>query len=624
MSYNDNNNHYYDPNQQGGMPPHQGGEGYYQQQYDDMGQQPHQQDYYDPNAQYQQQPYDMDGYQDQANYGGQPMNAQGYNADPEAFSDFSYGGQTPGTPGYDQYGTQYTPSQMSYGGDPRSSGASTPIYGGQGQGYDPTQFNMSSNLPYPAWSADPQAPIKIEHIEDIFIDLTNKFGFQRDSMRNMFDYFMTLLDSRSSRMSPAQALLSLHADYIGGDNANYRKWYFSSQQDLDDSLGFANMTLGKIGRKARKASKKSKKARKAAEEHGQDVDALANELEGDYSLEAAEIRWKAKMNSLTPEERVRDLALYLLIWGEANQVRFTPECLCYIYKSATDYLNSPLCQQRQEPVPEGDYLNRVITPLYRFIRSQVYEIYDGRFVKREKDHNKVIGYDDVNQLFWYPEGISRIIFEDGTRLVDIPQEERFLKLGEVEWKNVFFKTYKEIRTWLHFVTNFNRIWIIHGTIYWMYTAYNSPTLYTKHYVQTINQQPLASSRWAACAIGGVLASFIQILATLFEWIFVPREWAGAQHLSRRMLFLVLIFLLNLVPPVYTFQITKLVIYSKSAYAVSIVGFFIAVATLVFFAVMPLGGLFTSYMNKRSRRYIASQTFTANYIKLKGLDRKSVV
>ena len=73
------------------------------------------------------------------------------------------------------------------------------------------------------------------------------------------------------------------------------------------------------------------KARKAAEEHGQDVDALANELEGDYSLEAAEIRWKAKMNSLTPEERVRDLALYLLIWGEANQVRFTPECLCVTF-----------------------------------------------------------------------------------------------------------------------------------------------------------------------------------------------------------------------------------------------------------------------------------------------------
>lgn len=616
MSYNDNNHNYYDPGQQ----QEHGQEAYYQQEaYDDMAQlQPHhQQEYYDPNAQYQQQPYDMDGYQNSQYMQGGPQQPGGYNADPEAFSDFSYGGQTPGTPGYDQYGTQYTPSQMSYGG-PRSSGASTPIYGAN-PNYDPTQFQLSSNLPYPAWSADPQAPIKVEHIEDIFIDLANKFGFQRDSMRNMFDYFMTLLDSRLSRMSPAQALLSLHADYIGGDNANYKKWFFASQQDLDDSIGFANMSLGKIGKKARKALKKSKNARKAAEEHGQDIDALANELEGDYSLEAAEIRWKAKMNSLSPEERVRDISLYLLLWGEANQVRFTPECVCYIYKMAFDYLLSPQCQQRQEPVPEGDYLNRVITPLYRFLRSQVYEIYEGRFVKREKDHNKVIGYDDVNQLFWYPEGISRIIFEDGTRLVDVPQEERYLRLGEVEWSNVFFKTYKEIRTWLHFVTNFNRIWIIHGTVYWMYTAYNSPTLYTLHYVQTLNNQPTASSRWAAAAIGGVLASFIQIMATVFEWMFVPREWAGAQHLSRRLVFLVLIFLANLVPVVFTFYWAGLAAVSKSAHIVSIVGFFIAIATLVFFAIMPLGGLFTSYMNKRSRRYLASQTFTANFNKLRGSD-----
>lgn len=618
MSYNDNHN-YYDPNQPGGNVPqgaYTGQEGYYQQEpYDDLhgqaGAGPNQ-EYYDPNIQYQQQPYDMDGYQN-PQYG----QHQGYNADPEAFSDFSYGGQTPGTPGYDQYGTQYTPSQMSYGGQ-RSSGASTPIYGGN-PNYDPTQFQLSSNLPYPAWSADPQAPIKVEHIEDIFIDLTNKFGFQRDSMRNMFDYFMTLLDSRASRMSPAQALLSLHADYIGGDTANYKKWFFASQQDLDDSIGFANMSLGKIGKKARKASKKSKKARKAAEDLGQDADALAAELDGDYSLEAADIRWQAKMNALSPEERVRDIALYLLIWGEANQVRFTPEAICYIYKTAFDYLMSPQCQQRQEPVPEGDYLNRVITPIYRFLRSQVYEIYEGRFVKREKDHNQVIGYDDVNQLFWYPEGISRIIFTDGTRMIDIPQEERFLRFGDVEWQSVFFKTYKEIRTWLHFVTNFNRIWIIHGTTYWMYCAYCSPTLYTLHYVQTLNNQPTASSRWASAAIGGVIASLIQIFATLFEWMFVPREWAGAQHLSRRLVFLILIFLANLVPVVFTFYWAGLAAVSKSAHIVSIVGFFIAVATLVFFAVMPLGGLFTPYLNKRNRRYISSQTFTANFTRLSGLD-----
>ena len=38
--------------------------------------------------------------------------------------------------------------------------------------------------PYPAWSAEKQVPISYEEIEDIFLDLTQKFGFQRDSMRN--------------------------------------------------------------------------------------------------------------------------------------------------------------------------------------------------------------------------------------------------------------------------------------------------------------------------------------------------------------------------------------------------------------------------------------------------------
>lgn len=39
--------------------------------------------------------------------------------------------------------------------------------------------------PYPAWAADRQIPMSMEEIEDIFIDLQQKFGFQKDSMRNM-------------------------------------------------------------------------------------------------------------------------------------------------------------------------------------------------------------------------------------------------------------------------------------------------------------------------------------------------------------------------------------------------------------------------------------------------------
>ncbi|KAH3679853.1 hypothetical protein WICMUC_000596 [Wickerhamomyces mucosus] len=637
MSYNENHNQQYQQGYNGQYDDGQQQQQYdqyadnYQQQYDQQDpyyqggySQPQDQGgFYDPqnDAQYYSQGYAQEG----AGVYDQGYGQEGYYAQPrgandnEAFSEFSYGGgpQAPGTPGYD-YGTQYTPSQMSYAGQ-RSSGASTPIYGSNGA-FDPNQISVAlPNEPYPAWTADDQAPVTIEQIEDVFIDLTNRFGFQRDSMRNMFDHFMTLLDSRSSRMTPAQALLSLHADYIGGDSANYKKWYFAAQLDLDDDVGFRTMNLGKLSRKARKAKKKSKKTAKIVEEHGENPEETLNALEGDNSLEAADYRWKAKMNGLTPLERVRHIALYLLCWGEANQVRFTPECLCFIFKCALDYLDSPACQQRVEPVPEGDYLNRVITPIYRYLRSQVYEVVDGRYVKRERDHNKVISYDDVNQLFWYPEGIAKIVFEDGSRLVDLPTADRYVRLGEVSWDLVFFKTYKEIRTWFHLVTNFNRIWIMHGAIYWIYMAYNSPTLYTHDYQQLVNNQPLAAYRWASCALAGAFATFIQLAATICEWCFVPRNWAGAQHLSRRFWFLIGIFVVNLGPVVFIFIYDPLTTYSRAAYVVSIIMFFIALATIIFFSVMPLGALFTSYMKGNSRKYVASQTFTASFAPLKGLD-----
>ena len=79
-------------------------------------------------------------------------------------------------------------------------------------------------------------------------------------------------------------------------------------------------------------------------------------------------------------------------------------------------------------------------------------------MRRERDHDRVIGYDDVNQLFWYPEGIARIVLTDKvcqpymtrinvlislcqTRLVDIPPAQRFMRFDRIDWNRAFFKTY---------------------------------------------------------------------------------------------------------------------------------------------------------------------------------------
>jgi 1,3-beta-glucan synthase len=502
-------------------------------------------------------------------------------------------------------------SQISYGGN-RSSGASTPIYGMDYTSALPA--GQRSREPYPAWTSDAQIPLSKEEVEDIFLDLTAKFGFQRDSMRNMYDHFMTLLDSRASRMTPNQALLSLHADYIGGDNANYRRWYFAAHLDLDDAVGFANMKLGKANRRTRKARKAAKK-KAAAQQNEQQV---LESLEGDNSLEAAEYRWKSRMNKMSQHDRVRQIALYLLCWGEANQVRFMPECLCFIFKCAYDYLVSPEGQNRVEPVEEFSYLNDVITPLYQYYRDQGFEISDGKYVRRERDHSSVIGYDDINQLFWYPEGIERIVMDDKSRIVDVPPHQRYHKLKSVAWKKVFFKTYKETRSWFHLIVNFNRIWVIHITMFWFYTAYNSPTLYTANYQQQLNNPPTAPAQLSAVGLGGTVASLIMIIATIAEWCYVPRRWAGAQHLTTRLLFLLVVFVINVGPAVYIFGI-KGGQEGTIGHILGVVQLCVAFATLIFFAVMPLGGLFGSYLKKNSRQYVASQTFTASWPHLEGND-----
>lgn len=206
---------------------------------------------------------------------------------------------------------------------------------------------------------------------------------------------MIQLDSRASRMTPNQALLTLHADYIGGEHANYRKWYFAAQLDLDDAIGSVqNSGLSRV--KSVVGGKKKKGPTTASEK----------------SLDSAINRWRQAMHNMSQYDRLRQIALFLLCWGEAAQVRFVPECLCFIFKCADDYYRSPECQNRIEPVPEGLYLRAVVKPLYRFIRDQGYEVVEGKFLKRERDHEDIIGYDDVNQMFWYPEGIARIVLAD--------------------------------------------------------------------------------------------------------------------------------------------------------------------------------------------------------------------
>ncbi|KAG2157090.1 glycosyltransferase family 48 protein [Suillus clintonianus] len=446
--------------------------------------------------------------------------------------------------------------------------------------------------PYPAWSPDRQIPISMEEIEDIFLDLTQKFGFQRDSMRNMFDFLMQSLDSRASRMSPNHALLTLHADYIGGQHANYRKWYFAAQLNLDDAVGQTqNPGLQRL----------------------KSVRGGAVKTPGSKHLDSALGRWRAAMNGMSQYDRLRQIALYLLCWGEAGNVRFVPECLCFIFKCADDYYRSPECQNSVEPVREGLYLQTIIKPLYTFMRDQGYEVVEGKFVRRERDHDQIIGYDDINQLFWYPEGLARIVLDNHSRLVDITPAKRYTSLRRVDWSKVFFKTYFEKRSTAHLLVNFNRIWILHIATYWFYTAFNSPRVYAP----PNSQFPSPAMTWSATALGGAVATLIMLFATIAEFMYIPTTWNNASHLTTRFIFLLIILALTGGPTVYIAYVESRTnpTTSQIPLIVGIVQFFISIVATVAFGLFPSGRMFGDRVAGKSRKYMASQTFTASYPEL---------
>ncbi|KAG8936786.1 1,3-beta-D-glucan synthase [Tulasnella sp. 418] len=499
----------------------------------------------------------------------------------------------------DPYGPRYTPSAESLAEPARlgySSDASTPTFTDYPSSGQPRDF-------YPAWVPEREIPISKEEIEDIFLDLTQKFGFQKDSMRNQFDFLMNLLDSRASRMSPNQALLTLHADYIGGYHANYRKWYFAAQLDLDDAVGTAN-NPGVTRLKSVKRSGRNKAANPPASS-------------SDKTLEGAINRWRQVMANMSQYDRLRQIALYLLLWGEAAQVRYAPECLCFLFKCADDYYRSPECQNRPDSAPEGLYLRSVVKPLYRFIRDQGYELSDGKFIRREKDHQDIIGYDDINQLFWYPEGIARITLFDKTRLVDVAPAHRWLLFDQIDWDKAFFKTYVEKRTFAQLLVHFNRIWVIHVSVFWFYTAWNSRAIYSRG---GRDKDEATAMRWSITGLGGAIATIIMIAATLAEFQFIPTTWNNTSHLARRLLFLFIILALLIAPTFYIVFYDSSNGKSNVPLILGIVQFGLGVFFTILFGIVPSGRMFGDRVAGKSRKYLASQTFTASYPALSPMAR----
>ncbi|KAE9604163.1 putative 1,3-beta-glucan synthase [Lupinus albus] len=169
-----------------------------------------------------------------------------------------------------------------------------------------------------------------------------------------------------------------------------------------------------------------------------------------------------------PEIQQRKLlymGLYLLIWGEAANVRFMPECICYIFHNMAYELNgllagnvSVVTGQNIEPSYGGhdeSFLHKVITPIYRVIEKEARKSKNGT-----APHSSWSNYDDLNEYFWSPDCFSLgwPMRDDGEffkATFDSAQGRMgVLKKSRRTGKSNFVET----RSFWHIFRSFDRVW----------------------------------------------------------------------------------------------------------------------------------------------------------------------
>lgn len=202
--------------------------------------------------------------------------------------------------------------------------------------------------------------------------------------------------------------------------------------------------------------------------------------------------------------------------------------------------------------------------------------------------------------------------------MDLPPAQRFLVFDRIDWNRVFFKTYYEKRSFGHLLVNFNRIWVIHISMYYYYTSFNSPTVYA------FNGVTSRAMTWSAVALGGAVATLIMICATIAEFWYIPSTWTNTSHLTRRLVFLFVTLGLTCGPTFYIAIAEQQGNAGQLALILGIAQFFISVVATLLFAIMPSGRMFGDRVAGTSRKYLASQTFTASYPALSKKARASSI
>lgn len=165
------------------------------------------------------------------------------------------------------------------------------------------------------------------------------------------------------------------------------------------------------------------------------------------------------LDALNKEKKLLLVALYYLIWGEAANVRYLPECICYIFHNIARDLEEILQQRLAQPakccISENgvSFLQQIISPVYEIIAAEA-----GNNDNGKASHSAWRNYDDFNEYFWSPN-----CFEIGWPW---HKDAKFFSKPNKKAKGICHShsrtgksCFVEHRTFFHLYHSFHRLWI---------------------------------------------------------------------------------------------------------------------------------------------------------------------
>ncbi|KAJ6702619.1 CALLOSE SYNTHASE 3-RELATED [Salix koriyanagi] len=179
--------------------------------------------------------------------------------------------------------------------------------------------------------------------------------------------------------------------------------------------------------------------------------------------------WLPTIQQEVQQRKLLYMGLYLLIWGEAANLRFMPECICYIYHHMAFELYgmlagnvSPMTGENVKPAYGGEeeaFLSKVVTPIYNVIAKEA-----ERSKKGKSKHSQWRNYDDLNEYFWSVDcfRLGWPMRADADFFCLTSDDPRFEKNGDTkpayrdQW--VGKVNFVEIRSFLHVFRSFDRMW----------------------------------------------------------------------------------------------------------------------------------------------------------------------